>query len=100
VRALADVVCVAPEGTIHPPTRAQSLVPEYSTAYVESAESDGRWWLIIGESGPKALWVYAIPQTVISWPVPENSRAIDFTKCVTELHIANDRGVPVLTLPK
>jgi hypothetical protein len=93
--SLSDVVCVAPEGTISPLTRAESLLPGYDIAFLETSETDGLWWLIVADARLKKAWIYGISQTVIHWAVPETARAVDFSKCMSEIRIALDARLPV-----
>jgi hypothetical protein len=94
---LAEIVCYAPEGTIYPPARAKLLLPEYSIEYLETIQTDGYWWIIIGKPELKKAWIYAIPQHVLSWSTPETARAVDYTRCASTLQVSFDQAIPAFT---
>jgi hypothetical protein len=91
---LAEIVCYAPEGTVYPPARAKLLLPEYSIEYLETIETDGYWWLIIGKPELKKAWIYAIPQHVLSWSIPETARVVDYARCASTLRVSFDQTTP------
>jgi hypothetical protein len=93
----AAKTCFVPEGAIYPPSHAARLLPGFEIVFLETTQTDGYWFFLLGSEDQKA-WIFAVRQSTLRWKVPESASAIDLARCVSVIHISTKDQVPTMEL--
>ena len=90
--------CVVPEGVIYPPSHAERLLPGLSVDYLETYQTDGHWFFLIGSVDQRKTWIFAIPQGVLRWRTSEDVAVDSLARCISQLRILPSHPTPTIEL--
>jgi hypothetical protein len=93
----AHKTCFIPEGAIYPPAYVSRLLPGFEVVFLETTQTDGYWFLVLG-SEKKMAWIFAIRQSALRWRVPESASAAEFARCTSRIRVLITDRTPAVEL--
>jgi hypothetical protein len=76
---LADKVCIVPPSVVR--QLAPGLFPDFHVAYRDDLQSEGRWYLLLGDNSSRRVRVISMRQSEIEWAFDENATVAELITC-------------------